>query len=333
MSRQIKIVFYLNSPTSYQLDFFYELRKYYDIYVLYKNKFSQNHRLRIKKKKWIFFLRNNQLNQIKNKIKNIKPHVLVIGGYKMNIDINIKNIKKFFWLERVDTQKKIKNFLRNIFFKLKLTFPTGIFAIGKEAERFYKKYSNNVYNIPYSIKKKKKVENSKIPKFLFVGQLIKRKGLDKLINDIYNIDTSNCSFTFVGEGPLKKKILDLVKSKKNVYFYNFKNSDELDKIYFNNNILILPSLFDGWGVVLLEAISRGMAVISSKNVGAAKDYIRHSYNGRIFNDHKNSLKNQILFFKKNPDSINLYGKRNIRVFETNLCNVKVAVNKFIEIIK
>ena len=136
MSRQIKIVFYLNSPTSYQLDFFYELRKYYDIYVLYKNKFSQNHSLRIKKKKWIFFLRNNQLNQIKNKIKNIKPHVLVMGGYKMNLQIKDQNIKKFFWLERLDSNRnKLKIFLRKILIKSKLKSADGIFAIGKQEQK------------------------------------------------------------------------------------------------------------------------------------------------------------------------------------------------------
>ena len=50
-----------------------------------------------------------------------------------------------------------------------------------------------------------------------------------------------------------------------------------------NNILILPSKYDGWGVVIIEAMSRGMALISSDNVGASKEYLKHNFNGRIFN--------------------------------------------------
>ena len=50
-----------------------------------------------------------------------------------------------------------------------------------------------------------------------------------------------------------------------------------------NNILILPSKYDYWGVVIIEAMSRGMALISSDNVGASKEYLKHNFNGRIFN--------------------------------------------------
>lgn len=100
-----------------------------------------------------------------------------------------------------------------------------------------------------------------------------------------------------------------------------------------NNILLLPSRYDGWGVVIIEAMARGMALITSKNVGAYKEYLIHNYNGRIFDLKKNSLDKQIIFYMNNINKIKLFGKRNIKIFKSNLCNCSKAVSKINEIIR
>lgn len=330
----MKIIFYIHSPTSYQIDFFNELRKFYDVFVIYKHQYSQNYKFEFKKKKWMFFPSYNKSNLIKEYIRKIKPNIVIIGGYKMDLQIKDKNIKKFFWLERLDSNRnKLKIFLRKILIKSKLKTADGIFAIGKQAQKFYKSYNKRVYNIPYSIKQHKKINKYKKPKFLFVGQLIKRKGLENLIHTIKNIDTSDCSFTFVGEGSLKKEILNLSKIKKNVFYLKFQNKDNLEKIYNKNNILILPSIYDGWGVVIIEAMSRGMALISNSNVGAANEYIKHNFNGRLIKKTNNSLKDQITFFQKNKKKISIFGDRNIKLFQSNLCNVINLVAKVKKILQ
>ena len=326
----MKILFFINSPSNYQLDFFEELKKKHDVCVIYLNKYSTNHTLRIKKKEWIFFL-NKKKNLLVDKIlKKFNPKLIIIGGYKLNIKssyINKNKIKKLYWLERVNEGNKIKNIIRYLYLKNKLKTADGIFAIGRYARNFYKKFNSNVYNIPYSIGLEKKIKNYKTPNFLFVGQMINRKGIPSLLNCITKINANECKFTFVGTGPLVKNIKKIMKLKKNVYYHNFKNKNELNKIYIKNNILILPSIYDGWGVVIIEAMSRGMAVISNNNVGASNEYIKHNINGRIF-DVDNNLENQINFYVNNIKKIKIHGERNRIIFKSNFCYSKNLVKKF-----
>ena len=155
----MKLLFYINSPSNYQFDFFEELKKKHDIFVIYQNKYSDNFKLNIKKKSWFFFL-NNKKKLLLNKIlEKFNPQLVIIGGYKLDIKSRyiIKNkIKKFYWLERVNENNKIKNIIRYLYLKNKLKTADGIFAIGKYATNFYKKFNSNVYNVPYSINLEKK---------------------------------------------------------------------------------------------------------------------------------------------------------------------------------
>ena len=297
----MRILFYINSPATYQFNFFDNLKKKNEVFVLYKNNFSQNHKLKFKKKKWMFFLKGNEKLFIKKILKKINPNIIIIGGYKLNVsDIYLKkkNTKKFFWLERVNDKNIIKNLIRNLYIKINLKKADGIFAIGKEASKFYKSFNSNVYNLPYSINIQKKIKNYQVPKFLFVGQMVERKGVKEILDILKKLNTQDCKFTFVGEGPLSKDVIKLSRQNKNIKYFKFKNELELNKIYMQNNILILPSRYDGWGVVIIEAMARGMALISSDKVGASKEYIKHNYNGRIFNLKKNNLENQINYYIK-----------------------------------
>ena len=94
----MKVLFYINSPSSYQFDFFEELKKKHDIFVIYQNKYSDNFKLKIKKKDWVFFL-NNKKKLLLNKIlEKFNPKLVIIGGYKLDIKsryISNNKIKKF----------------------------------------------------------------------------------------------------------------------------------------------------------------------------------------------------------------------------------------------
>lgn len=332
----MKILFYINSPTTYQIDFFKELKKKNEVFVVYKNFLSENNNLKLKKLSWMIFPKKINDLFFEKLIKKIKPELLIIGGYKLKINDSIikkNDIKKFYWLERVNNQNKYKKIIRSYYLKLKLKNANGIFAIGQEATKYYKKFNNNVFNIPYSINKQRKTRLVDIPRFLYVGQFIQRKGINELIKSIYNINTLNCNFTFVGEGPLKKEIIKLSKKKLNINCFKFKNKNELNQVYNKNNILILPSNYDGWGVVLIEAMARGMAIITNINVGAANEYIKHNYNGRIFCNKDYSLAKEINFYMKNDKKIKQFGNRNRVLFQKSLCNTSNVVKKINKILK
>lgn len=333
----MKILFYLHSPATYHFDFFLKLKKKNTISVIYENTKINNFYWKFRKYKWVYFLnKSNPKKNIESILKKENPDKLIIGGYKMNFEsiflIN-KNYQIIYWLERLNKKNIFKNFIRQFLLRYKLKKVDGILAIGEDAKKYYKKYHKKVINLPYSLKEKNR--NFGIKKyslnFLFVGQLIERKGIKVLIDAISRIDDVNFNFTFVGSGPL----IQMVKSIKNVNFkyYKFLDKSQLSRIYQNNSILVLPSIFDGWGVVIIEAMSHGLAIISNKNVGSFNEYIKHGINGRSANLNSYSLVNEIKFFSNNKKKIREYGISNKKIFYKSLSNASLAANKIEKFLK
>lgn len=329
----MKIIFYLHSPSTYQFDFFKSLlKKNIKVYVIYQQKKIDNFNWKFKKYKWVYFLDDkNSSDKIETLLKKINPKAVIIGGYKMKLDNIIKKNKKFlifYWLEKVENKFFIINLIRYFLIKKKLKKVDAILAIGNQAKKYYNKFHNKVINLPYSINikpydiKKKKYSLN----FLFVGQLIQRKGIDKLIDIILKNKIDNINFTICGNGPLQEKI-KYIKNIK-VQYFSFLNSKDLSKIYSKNSILVLPSVFDGWAVVVIEAMAKGLTIISNNKVGSFKEYIKHGINGREINNNEDSIIKEINFFIKHKDMIKKYGVTNYYKVKKNLSNATLAASEF-----
>jgi glycosyltransferase involved in cell wall biosynthesis len=214
-------------------------------------------------------------------------------------------------------------FIRNILFKA-----DGILSVGKEAERFYKQYNKNTCNLAYSIEinkfnKKKYFNNNKI-NFLFVGQLIKRKGLDLVLNVINNLNSeiqNKIFFTIIGNGELSKEIKILEKTRDNVKHYSFQSINKLKKFYLYNDVLLFPSRFDGWGVVPMEAMSSAMLIISSKNCGA-NEIIKKNKGNIVIGSNTKDLTGAIIKCVKKKKSIKRLGIINRNLIINSIYNVK-----------
>src|SRR6266513_2124822 len=81
---------------------------------------------------------------------------------------------------------------------------------------------------------------------------------------------------FVGEGPLRSELETEVASlglAERVRFLGFMNQSQLPPIYTASDLMVLPSEYDAFGVVVNEASCCGCPVIASDRVGAAQDLI------------------------------------------------------------
>ena len=90
----MKILFYIHSPSTYQIELYEKLRKYFEIYFIFKNKNLKNKYLKFKKKNWIYFL-SKKSKTIYDLINKLKPQIIILGGY-VDLKIKDKNIKIFF---------------------------------------------------------------------------------------------------------------------------------------------------------------------------------------------------------------------------------------------
>jgi glycosyltransferase involved in cell wall biosynthesis len=116
--------------------------------------------------------------------------------------------------------------------------------------------------------------------FLYVGRIIPEKGVDLLIqayNKYCNISKERSRLIIVGNSPDKTFLQQISEHKNhNTEIINFLSSKDLIKIYDVADIFVFPSLYDPWGLVINEAMARGLVIISSNRVIAAVELLHNN---------------------------------------------------------
>ena len=102
-------------------------------------------------------------------------------------------------------------------------------------------------------------------RLLYVGRFARStKGIDILINAINGIKGDSWRLDLVGGyGEFKDATINWAENNPNVCFRGIWPSDEICKRITQYDVCIVPSRFDGWNVVINEALSAGVGVIST----------------------------------------------------------------------
>lgn len=250
----------------------------------------------------------------------INPDIIVISGWDLPVYHMAFIYAKIFHKKLIlwsGSTKYENNFLRTITLPLVKFIVRNVDAIivyGKRAKEYClmlgatdKKIFTGIYagDTEYYmsasarlISQKSKIRRKySLPEknfiFLYVGQLIKRKNLIRLI-DAFKGLSNESSLVIVGDGPLKKVLIDKIKieSIPNIYFLGPRNRNELPEMYNLADVFILPSFQEVWGLVVNEAMACSLPVIVSKEAGASGDLVYEGENGYIFDSNNVSqLKN------------------------------------------
>jgi N-acetyl-alpha-D-glucosaminyl L-malate synthase BshA len=125
-------------------------------------------------------------------------------------------------------------------------------------------------------------ENEKI--VLTIGRLEKIKGFQYLIKALPSIIQEVGSTKLVIAGPdfnygsKLKKLTEETNVQENVIFYGPINGKEKFEAFSAANIVAVPSLYEGFGMLLLEAMAAGKPLVAT-NTGAAPEIIKNGKNG------------------------------------------------------
>jgi glycosyltransferase involved in cell wall biosynthesis len=103
-------------------------------------------------------------------------------------------------------------------------------------------------------------------RLLFVGQGIQRKGLHHLIKAWNSAHLPNASLTLVCYR-IDPGIERLIDPTRGVRLLRRQSPAELERLYAQSDVFIMPSLIEGFGLVYLEALQRGCFVIGTENTG------------------------------------------------------------------
>jgi glycosyltransferase involved in cell wall biosynthesis len=120
---------------------------------------------------------------------------------------------------------------------------------------------------------------------LFCAKLQPWKRPHDLLQAFSRAGLKNAVLVFAGDGPLRAN-LELEAAKlgiaDRVRFPGFVNQTQLPAIYTAADLMVLPSGYDAFGVVVNEAMLCGCVVAASDRVGAARDLVIHERTGFVY---------------------------------------------------
>ncbi len=140
----------------------------------------------------------------------------------------------------------------------------------------------------------------------------------------------------VGEGNLMEYCKNYIANNnlKNVLLVGFQNRKEIRAIYKISYILVVPSKYETWGLVVNEAMACKLPVIVSNACGCTDDLIKNKVTGLIYQEgnfadlKKNFLQlmdNRILYLKIKANLISYIKKQN---FNVTINSLQKILNKF-----
>ena len=106
---------------------------------------------------------------------------------------------------------------------------------------------------------------NKIKSILYFGRLAIEKKIDLFINAAKKLP--NMNFNIAGEGPLKKTVENESNMITNLNYLGWIDREKIIDVIDNHDLVVMPSSFESFGTVALEALSRGRLVIVGENHG------------------------------------------------------------------
>lgn len=325
----MKVNFYLNMPSFYQEDLIKSLSTFCKVKVYYEGDLSIDR----KKLGW-----NSELNgydyvfekniSLKEMLFLDKEAFHIISGFPGGLKNFLRYVlfkekrKILFQCEFPANFRKLSLFHLGaiIFSKFVKKNNNIILGIANKIREYWKDLgipeeqiiawayfvNDKKEHLSIEIRNTKNFDYSKIEgPILFAGQLVRRKNV-KLLLEAYNIvkqDLIN-NLVILGQGEEAKNLKLLAKKlgiENRVKFLGSKTPKEIHNYLEISSVLILPSKYDGWGVIVNEAILNDTPVIVSDRVGA-REIVKKFNVGEIFEEgNVFDLSKKLVLLLKNKD--------------------------------
>lgn len=138
-------------------------------------------------------------------------------------------------------------------------------------------------------------DNNSIPtfrgpiRFLIVGRLAKQKGHAIALRALSNIKHLEWNLTIVGSGDEDISIRAQIRSLGLEHRVTLHPAaDHIEKMYKTHDVVLVPSLWEGLGIVVMEAMAAGRLVIAS-DTGGIKELIEDKRTGLLVDPGKSGL--------------------------------------------
>jgi glycosyltransferase involved in cell wall biosynthesis len=165
----------------------------------------------------------------------------------------------------------------------------AVFAMGIMGVRFYRGLGfRDEQLFPFMYQEDlfacKPTTTPEVVRIIYAGQLSRRKGADILLAALAQVPPADWTLDIFGDGPERaelERMAALFGLSDKVRFRGIIQSAQLMVEIRQHDLCIVPSRFDGWGMVTNEALQSSVPVIVSDRAGSA-DLVRASTAGAVF---------------------------------------------------
>ena len=186
----------------------------------------------------------------------------------------------------------------------------------KELFRYYGMSSDRIHFLPMVVdvnqfKFLPSRKRSEVFSFLYVGRFIKLKQIELIINEFFLKFENNNSvqLILVGDGIIYMNLKKKYSVHKNIFFKGRLTSIELKNEFKLAHVFVIASNNENWGLVINEAMSSSLAILSNRGIGANYDLIINKETGLIFDSTiMGDLSNKMHILYKNKVQYQLLSK-------------------------
>ena len=170
--------------------------------------------------------------------------------------------------------------------------------------------------------------DEKSPVIGFIGSLIKKKGIEVLLRAGPTIleKHPSCRFLVVGEGPLQSHLEQVVTTlgTTNSVIFTGRQTD-IPGMLAAMDVFVLPSLQEGLGVSVLEAMAAGRPIVASR-VGGLPESVLQGETGFLFKpEDAGELAESLLTLLDDPEMCARFGQAGKKRVATHFSSTKMAL--------
>ncbi len=316
MNDMMNVLWFINIPSPYRVDFFEELGKRMDLTVVFEKKNSDERDkswtqerfhnfegiILSGKSVWTDSAIDFRVIQYLKRAKYYS-HVIIsnpltpLGMFCIQY-LHSHHIK--FYIETDGGFPKAGFGLKEKLKKLMIGRATGWLSTAEIHDQYYLQYGaikdciyrypftsireNDILTEPLSEVEKTEIRHSlginETKMVLFVGQFIYRKGVDVLLQIAEKLQDT----AFVLLGGTETDEYRQIREKndlKNIYYPGFIHRNKIKEYYCAADIFVLPTREDIWGLVINEAMAFGLPIITTNRCIAGTALIKNEKNGFI----------------------------------------------------
>jgi glycosyltransferase involved in cell wall biosynthesis len=281
-----------------------------------------------------YFKENNVRAAVLNGYRYISYFRLMDYCYRHQIpfflrsDSNIRSETKLTYLSQIS---------KRLIYRWWMKRAAGIFSMGELGDQFFVKYGadpRRLYRVPYwpDFEAFARVDEVALQRFqrtfglnrsrrylMYSGRLTGIKRVDLLIDAFASIagERPDWDLLIVGDGvlgdELRRRVPEALRSR--VVWTGFLDGPDLALSYQAADVLVLPSDFEPWALVIQEAMAAGLPVVASDVVGAAHELVTDGVSGRIFTAGDCSSLRQALEDVTHPDRTATYKQQTIAALQ------------------